>query len=103
MSDPFLRPAHDISESEPPGNRPRNYYGMAMLAMFLFPPMGLVALIHAAKVDQRFDSGDQYGAETASRDAKKWARLSLIFTAVSWVFMIGMILVYAMMHNPPGH
>lgn len=95
--DPFL------AEAQAPTEKPPTHYGMAILTFIFFPLFGIFSMIHASRVNTRYDAEDYFGAQESSDAAKRWARTGLIISVVFWVAMIGLILAYAMMHHPPGH
>lgn len=63
-----------------------------MSTLFCCLPLGIVAIIHAAKVDGLYRSGDYSGAQEAADNAKKYAQYGLIVGLIVGViyFFIGM-------------
>ena len=63
-----------------------------MSTLFCCLPLGIVAIIHAAKVDWLYRSGDYSGAQEAADNAKKYAQYGLIVGIIVGViyFFIGM-------------
>ena len=53
-------------------------------------PFGIVGIVHAAKVESKFNSGDIQGANQASRDAGRWTKIGF------WVG-ISVVLLYFVM------
>jgi hypothetical protein len=49
-------------------------------------PFGVVGIVHAAKVETKFNAGDIDGAERASAEAKKWTMIGF------WVGIAGIVL-----------
>lgn len=70
-------------------NKPDNYLVWAILTtIFCCLPFGVVAIVHAAKVDGLWTSGNYNGACEYSDKAKKWSIISAICGAVSLVLSI---------------
>lgn len=68
--------------------RPKNWLVESILAtLFCCPPLGIVGIINAAKVNSAFDAGDVNGATKASADAKKWTRITFISGIVFYVIL----------------
>jgi hypothetical protein len=61
----------------------------AVSLIFCCLPHGLVSLIFALQVDKKAQAGDIQGATNAARQAKMWAWISIIVTAV-W-FLVSLI------------
>lgn len=75
------------------GSKPDNYMLWAILCtLFCCLPLGIVAIINAAKVDGLYRSGDYDGAQEAADNAKKYAQYGLIGGIIVGViyFFIGM-------------
>ncbi|MQP74357.1 CD225/dispanin family protein [Stenotrophomonas sp. MYb238] len=53
-------------------------------------PLGIVSIIHAAKVNGLLAAGDVAGAREAADKAKKWA----IWSALAWVVMVVLYLIF---------
>jgi hypothetical protein len=70
--------------------KPRTYLVESIL-LFLFccQPFGLVAILHAARVDSFFSEGNYIGAEEVSREAGKWVKYALIAGLIQWILAIG--------------
>lgn len=75
------------------GSKPDNNMLWAILCtLFCCLPLGIVAIINAAKVDGLYRSGDYDGAQEAADNAKKYAQYGLIGGIIVGViyFFIGM-------------
>ena len=75
------------------GSKPDNNMIWAILStLFCCLPLGIVAIINAAKVDGLYRSGDYAGAQEAADNAKKYAQYGLIGGIIVGViyFFIGM-------------
>lgn len=71
------QPYGQTAYGAPGGNPPQNYLVWAILTTLLCcTPFGIVSIVFAAKVNNRWVSGDQAGAHDASRKAKTWAIVS---------------------------
>jgi Interferon-induced transmembrane protein len=66
-------------------HKPNNYLVWSILAtLFCCLPLGIAAIVNAAKVDGLWHSGDYYGAQRAAAQAKKWC---------AWSVGIGLVLI----------
>ncbi|MDT5029158.1 MAG: hypothetical protein QOE61_5584 [Micromonosporaceae bacterium] len=59
-----------------------NNMTMSIVAIFLFWPLAIPAIINASKVNPLAQSGDIAGAQTAAAESKKWSKLALIIGLV---------------------
>jgi hypothetical protein len=59
-----------------------NNMGMSILALILFWPLGLPAILSASKVQPAQDRGDYYGAQKALADSRKWSKYAIIATII---------------------
>ncbi len=66
-----------------------NNMTMSIVAIFLFWPLAIPAIINASKVAPLVQSGDIAGAQAAAAESKKWSKLALIIGLVIW----GIVLV----------
>ena len=70
------RGAYDQQLAGPP---PKSYLLEAILTTVLCcPPLGIVGIVNASKVESRFYAGDEEQAHYHSREAKKWVKYALI-------------------------
>ena len=61
------------------GSKPSNHLALAIVSLvFCCVPMGVVAVVNAARVDKLWHSGNPTAAVTASAQAKSWAMASLM-------------------------
>jgi hypothetical protein len=56
----------------------------AILSTVLFWPLGVVAIMHAARVSKRWAAGDRPGAVRASDLAKVWAAFAIGCGVLWW-------------------
>lgn len=69
------------------GSKPDNNMLWAILCtIFCCLPLGVVAIINAAKVDGLYRNGDYDAANEAAANAKKYSQYGLIFGVVVFVF-----------------
>ena len=54
-----------------------NMLGAVLATLFCFLPLGVVAIIFAAQVDNKWNAGDRAGAVHASKMARLFANLAL--------------------------
>ncbi len=79
-----------------PQYAPENYLIWAILStLFCCWPVGIVSIVHATKVESKFNQGDYNGALDASQKAKKWAIISAISAGVFWLLYILVIIILA--------
>ena len=70
-------------ENENNQKPPKTYLVESILiTLFCCWPLGIPAIINAAKVESKFYAGDINGANEASKKAKKWATWSFGLTLV---------------------
>lgn len=79
------------------GSKPDNNMLWAILStLFCCLPLGIVAIINAAKVDGLYRSGDYSGAHEAADNAKKYAQYGLII-GIIWIVIYFFSLVASTM------
>lgn len=75
------------------GSKPDNNMLWAILStLFCCLPLGIVAIINAAKVDGLYRSGDYSGAQEAADNAKKYAQYGLVI-GIIWIVVYFFILM----------
>ena len=75
------------------GSKPDNNMLWAILStLFCCLPLGIVAIINAAKVDGLYRSGDYSGAQEAADNAKKYAQYGLVI-GIIWIVICFFILM----------
>ena len=75
------------------GSKPDNNMLWAILStLFCCLPLGIVAIINAAKVDGLYRSGDYSGAQEAADNAKKYAHYGLVI-GIIWIVIYFFILM----------
>ena len=68
-------------------SKPDNNLVWAILCtLFCCLPLGIVAIINSAKVDDLYRSGDYVGAQEAADKSKKYVQYGLVFGIVVLVF-----------------
>ena len=70
----------------PQGQPPQidNNMTMSIVAIFLFWPLAIPAIINAAKVNPALQAGDYAGAQQAADESRKWSKLALII-GLCWI------------------
>jgi len=87
--------------SRPP--KPDNYLVWAILTTLLCClPFGVVAIIFAAQVDGKYNSGDYEGAKDSSAKAKKFSLIALIAGVAVAVLYIAFIAIMAALGASQG-
>ena len=77
--------------------RPKNYLIESILVtIFCCQILGIVSIVYASQVNSKYASGDFDGAQSASKEAKKWVIWSvvsgIIIQAGVWIFFGSIIL-----------
>ena len=69
----------------PQGQPPQidNNMTMSIVAIFLFWPLAIPAIMNASKVNPALQTGDFATAQQAAAESKKWSKLALII-GLSW-------------------
>ena len=69
-----------------------NYLPQAILVtVFCCVPFGIVAIVNAAQVNSKLQSGDYEGALVSSQNAKKWCWISFIL-GIIFILLYAVIL-----------
>lgn len=70
----------------PQGQPPQidNNMTMSIVAIFLFWPLAIPAIINASKVNPALQQGDYAGAQQAAAESKRWSKLALIIGLSLW-------------------
>ena len=81
-----------------PSQAPKNWLVESILVTILCClPFGIVGIVNAARVDSKFQQGDYYGAEKASKDAGKWTKIGFFvgigFYLLYAIYMVAMIVI----------
>lgn len=73
------QPTSSAQQTASRGQCPDSYLLFAILTtLFCCLPFGIVAIVKAASVSSKYQSGDYEGAVQASNDAKKWCKIAVI-------------------------
>lgn len=73
-------------------NKPKSHLALAILStIFCCLPLGIVAIVHAAKVDNLWNNGQYDAAVDTSNKAKKWVIISAVLAIV--VYIIYFVLI----------
>ncbi|MFD6753859.1 CD225/dispanin family protein [Micromonospora gifhornensis] len=60
---------------------------MSIVAIFLFWPLAIPAIINASKVNPLLQQGDYAGAQAAAAESKKWSKWALI-VGIAWIAIV---------------
>lgn len=75
---------------------PKNWFTEAILVTLLCSPIfGVIAIIYANKVEQRYYAGDYDGAVSSAKSAKMWTLIGLFGTLALFLFFIIIAVVLA--------
>jgi hypothetical protein len=66
-----------------PPQQINNNMTMSIVAIFLFWPLAIPALINASKVNPLVQQGNYAAAQAAAAESKKWSKWALI-VGISW-------------------
>jgi hypothetical protein len=74
----------------PQGQPPQidNNMTMSIVAIFLFWPLAIPAIINASKVNPALQAGDYAGAQQAADESRKWSKLALIIGLIGWAVSV---------------
>ncbi|MDG4793901.1 CD225/dispanin family protein [Micromonospora sp. WMMD1082] len=72
--------------SQPPQQIDNNMT-MSIVAVLLFWPLAIPAIINASKVNPLLQQGDYAGAQAAAAESKKWSKLALIVGGI-WIALV---------------
>jgi hypothetical protein len=75
----------------------QNNMAMSIVAIFLFWPLAIPAIINASKVNPLLQQGDLAGAQAAAAESKKWSKLALIIGLVIWALSLVCCIGYAVL------
>ena len=68
-----------------PSYPPKSYLVESILVtIFCCLPFGIVGIINASKVENRFYRGDYFGAERASQEAKKYTIIAFVVGIITF-------------------
>jgi len=74
-----------------------NNMTMSIVAIFLFWPLAIPAIINASKVNTLLAAGDVGGAQQAATESRKWSKLALIIGLVGWgIGLLSCICIFAL-------
>jgi hypothetical protein len=62
-----------------------------LVTLFCCLPFGIVGIINAAKVENRFRMGDLQGAKQASDEAGRWTKISFFVAIGGWILYMALI------------
>lgn len=71
-------------QQQPPIN---NNMTMSIVAIFLFWPLAIPAIINASKVNPLLQQGDYAGAQAAAAESRKWSKWALI-VGIAWLVIV---------------
>jgi hypothetical protein len=75
----------------PPQGQPQpvdNNMTMSIVAIFLFWPLAIPAIINASKVNTLLQQGDYAGAQAAAAESKRWSKLALIIGLIGYGLVV---------------
>ncbi|PWR13942.1 hypothetical protein DKT68_00450 [Micromonospora acroterricola] len=79
-----MQPGYHPQQQPPPIN---NNMTMSIVAIFLFWPLAIPAIINASKVNPLLQQGDYAGAQTAAAESRKWSKWALI-VGIAWYVIV---------------
>lgn len=78
---------HPGYPQQPPPQQIDNNMTMSIVAIFLFWPLAIPAIINASKVNPLLQQGDYAGAQAAAAESKKWSKWALI-AGIAWIVIV---------------
>lgn len=81
-----MQPGYPQQPQQPPAID--NNMTMSIVAIFLFWPLAIPAIMNASKVNPMLQQGDYAGAQQAASESKRWSKLALIIGIIGWVIGI---------------
>ena len=91
-------PVGGTQAGPPPGNN----LVLAILGLLCCWPIGIPAVVFAAQVNGKWNSGDQAGAVEAAAKAKKFATIALVLGIIATIFYIVLIATGVMSSSSSG-
>ncbi|MGI5212105.1 CD225/dispanin family protein [Plantactinospora sp. CA-290183] len=80
-----MHPGYPGYEQQPP-QQINNNMTMSIVAIFLFWPLAIPAIMNASKVNPLLQQGDYAGAQAAAAESRKWSKLALII-GIAWIVL----------------
>lgn len=86
-----------------PGYQPQpphqidNNMTMSIVAIFLFWPLAIPAIINASKVNPLLEQGNYAAAQAAATESKKWSKIALIVGLIWYALSIVCCVAVALM------
>jgi hypothetical protein len=81
-----MQPGYPQQPQQPPAID--NNMTMSIVAIFLFWPLAIPAIINASKVNPALQMGDFAGAQAAANESKRWSKLALIIGVCLWGLLL---------------
>jgi hypothetical protein len=86
------------AQAQPPATTapaaPRSWLGYSILALFVFLPTGIVALVYSLRTRSRWEAGDVAAARASSTRARTWALSTLVVGLALLALVVILGLVY---------
>ena len=76
LDEPAASPSPGVQQTTP--TTQQHLLFAILTTLFCCLPFGIVAIVKAASVSSKYQSGDYEGAVQASNDAKKWCKIAVI-------------------------
>ena len=76
-----------------PPTPPENNLAGAIVATVLCWPLGIPAIVNAAKVNKLWAAGDYVGAQDAAVNAVKWKNIAIVLGIIAWTINIIMSII----------
>jgi hypothetical protein len=80
-----MQPGYPQQPQQPQGPAIDNNMTMSIVAIFLFWPLAIPAIMNASKVNPALQMGDYAGAQQAANESRRWSKLALIIGICVWV------------------
>lgn len=94
----YRQPQYAQPQEEQVPPCPNNNLAWAIIVTVLCClPCGIVAIIKAASVNEKYNRGDYAGAEEAAKSARTWSIVGAIIAAVVYVIYFGVVVATSLM------
>lgn len=83
-----VRPPGLVNQPPVPACPPTNMAGAVVVTALFCMPLGIVGIVFASQVKNKYYNGDYHGAERASRSAYGWSLAGFIVGVVIYIALI---------------
>ncbi len=88
----MVQPGYPPPMGQPP--QIDNNMTKSIIAIFLFWPLAIPAIINASKVNPALQVGDYATAQQAATESRKWSKYAFIVGGIAWAISIICCILY---------